>query len=158
MNVIIPLFLNYVEHVRKLPWLSFVTKVPSMTDISFSTMSSRFICTALNILFKCCMCCANSLQLCLTLCDPVDCSLPGSSVRGILQAGILEWVAIPFSKGSSQPRDRIQVSWTAVELFIVWATREAHVRAGFLKQDINISNKKENIVKCILKTFQIFSN
>ena len=44
-------------------------------------------------------------QLCPTLCDPVDCSLPDSSVRGILQARILEWVAISFSRGSSQPRD-----------------------------------------------------
>ena len=43
-------------------------------------------------------------QLCLPLCDPVDCSLPGSSVHGILQARILEWAAIPFSRGSSQPR------------------------------------------------------
>ena len=40
-------------------------------------------------------------QSCLTLCDPTDCSLPGSSVHGILQARILEWVVIPFSKGSS---------------------------------------------------------
>ena len=39
-------------------------------------------------------------QSCLTLCDPMDCSLPGSSVHGILQARILEWVAIPFSRGS----------------------------------------------------------
>jgi len=45
-------------------------------------------------------------QLCLTLCDPMDCSLPGSSVRGNLQAGTLEWLAFPFSRGSSQPRDR----------------------------------------------------
>ena len=45
-------------------------------------------------------------QLCLTLCNPLDCSSPGSPVHGILQARILEWVAIPFSKGSPQPRDR----------------------------------------------------
>ena len=45
-------------------------------------------------------------QSCLTLCDPMDCSPPGSSVHGIPQARILEWVAMPFSKGSSQPRDR----------------------------------------------------
>ena len=45
-------------------------------------------------------------QLCYTLCDPMDCSLPGSSVHGILQARILEWVAISSSRGSSQPRDR----------------------------------------------------
>ena len=40
-------------------------------------------------------------ELCLTLCEPIDCSLPGSSVHGILQASMLEWVAIPFSRGSS---------------------------------------------------------
>ena len=44
-------------------------------------------------------------QLCLTLCDPVDCSPPGSSVHGILQARILEWVAISLSRGSSRPSD-----------------------------------------------------
>ena len=45
------------------------------------------------------------LQLCLTLCDPIDSSSSGSSVHGILQARILEWVAMPSSRGSSQPRD-----------------------------------------------------
>ena len=49
-------------------------------------------------------------QLCLTLGDTMDCSLPGSSVHGIVQAKILEWVAISFSRGSSQPRYRTQVS------------------------------------------------
>ena len=44
-------------------------------------------------------------QSCLTLCNPIDCSPPGSSVRGVFQASILEWVAIPFSRGLSQPRD-----------------------------------------------------
>ena len=53
------------------------------------------------------------VQLCLTVCDSMDCSLPGSSVRGILQARILEWVAIPFSSGLFQPRDQTQVSHTA---------------------------------------------
>ena len=52
-------------------------------------------------------------QSCLTLHHPMDCSLPGSSVHGVLQAKILEWVAISFSRGSSQPRDRTQVSCTA---------------------------------------------
>ena len=56
--------------------------------------------------------CAKLLQLCLTLCNPILCSFPGSSVHGILQARILEWVAIPFSRGegSSRPRDRTCVS------------------------------------------------
>ena len=58
-------------------------------------------------------------QLYLTLCDPVDCSPPVSSVHGILQARILKWVAIPFSRGSSQPRDQTQVSRTAGGFFTV---------------------------------------
>ena len=49
-------------------------------------------------------------QSCATLCDPMDCSPPVSSVHGILQASILEWVAIPFSRGSSQARDQTWVS------------------------------------------------
>ena len=48
---------------------------------------------------------AKSLQSCLTLCNPMDSSLPDSSVHGILQARILEWVAMPSSRGSSKPRD-----------------------------------------------------
>ena len=48
-------------------------------------------------------------QLCLTVCNPMDRSLPGSSVHGIFQAIVLQWVAICFSRGSSQPRDRTQV-------------------------------------------------
>ena len=63
-------------------------------------------------------------QLCPTLCDPMDCTLPGSSDHGILHARILEWVMIPISRGSSQPRDRTQVSRIAGEFFTVWATRE----------------------------------
>ena len=54
--------------------------------------------------------CAKSLQLYLTLCDLMDCSLPGSSVHGILQVRILEWVSMPSSRGYSQPRDRTQAS------------------------------------------------
>ena len=53
---------------------------------------------------------AKSLQSCLTSCDPMNCSLPGSSVHGILQARILEWVAMPSSRGSSPPRDGTCVS------------------------------------------------
>ena len=55
----------------------------------------------------------------VALCDPMDCSPPGSSVHGILQARILEWVAIPFSRGSSQPRDRTPVSYIADRFFTV---------------------------------------
>ena len=55
--------------------------------------------------------CAKSLQLCPTLLDPMSCSLPSSSVHGILQARILEWVAMPSSRGSSRPRDQTHVSY-----------------------------------------------
>ena len=56
---------------------------------------------------------------------PVDCSLPGSSVHGVLQARILEWIAIPFSRGSFGPRDWTQVSCIVGRFFSDWATREA---------------------------------
>ena len=64
-------------------------------------------------------------QLCPTLCDAMDYSLPGSSVRGILQARILEWVATSFSRGSSQSRDQTRVSCIAGRHFNLWATTEA---------------------------------
>ena len=60
-------------------------------------------------------------QLHPTLCEPMD-----YTVHGILQARKLEWVAFPFSRGSSQPRDRTQVSGTARRFFTSWATKEAH--------------------------------
>ena len=66
-------------------------------------------------------------QLCPTVFDPIDCSPPGSCVHGILQERILEWVAIPFSRGSSQPRDWTPVSCIAGRFFTVWDTREACV-------------------------------
>ena len=59
-------------------------------------------------------------------CDPMDCNLPGSSAHGILQARILERVAIPFSRGSSWPRDHESPA-LAGKFFTIWATREAHI-------------------------------
>ena len=65
-------------------------------------------------------------QSCPVLCNSMDYSPPGSFVHGILQARILEWVAMPFSRGSSQPRDRTQVFCIAGgRFFIIWATKEA---------------------------------
>ena len=66
-------------------------------------------------------------QLCPTLCDPMDYSLPGSSVHEILQARILEWVAIPSPRKSSLPRDQTWVSCIAGRFFTIWATREAGI-------------------------------
>ena len=64
----------------------------------------------------CCVCVTHSVA---SDCDPMDCSPPGSSVHGILQARTLEWVAISFSKGSSRPRDQTQVSCIAGGCFTV---------------------------------------
>ena len=61
-----------------------------------------------------------------TLCDCMDCSPPGSSLHGILQARILEWVAFSFSRGFSQPRDQTWVSRIAARFFTIWATSEAN--------------------------------
>ena len=61
----------------------------------------------------CKYCCAKSLQSCPTLCDPMDSSPPGSSVHGILQASILEWVVMPSSRASSQSRDRTSISYVS---------------------------------------------
>ena len=63
-------------------------------------------------------------QSCQTLCRPLDCSPPSSSVHGILEARIMEWVAISFSRGSSPPRDRAQVSHIAGRRFNLYTTRE----------------------------------
>ena len=69
---------------------------------------------------------AQSLQLYPTLCDSMDCSPPGSSVHGILQARILEWIAMLSPRRSSWPRDWTHVSWTAGRFFTHWATLETH--------------------------------
>ena len=70
-------------------------------------------------------------QLCPALCDPMGCSLSGSSVHGIFQARVQEWTAISFSRGSSQPRNQIQVCCIAGRRFTVWATREARIMKWF---------------------------
>ena len=71
-------------------------------------------------------------------CDPMDRSLPGFSAHGVLQARIQEWVAVPFSRGSSQPRDQIQVSYIRGRFLTVQASRE----------------KSHNITIVILNSFQ----
>jgi len=71
-------------------------------------------------------------QLCPILSNPMDCSLPGSSVHGIFQARILEWGAISFSRRSSWPRNWTQVSGTVGRRFTIWATREVEEEEGFI--------------------------
>ena len=79
---------------------------------------------SINVIYHISILIRKSIFSCLTHCDPMDCSLQGSSVHGILQARVLEWVAISFSRGSSWPRDRTQISCIVGRRFIVWATRE----------------------------------
>ena len=79
-------------------------------------------------IYSVCVCacvCVLVGQLYLTLCDPMDCNPSSSSVQGILQTRILEWVVIPFSRGFPQPRVRTWFSTIAGRFFIVWATMEA---------------------------------
>ena len=79
-------------------------------------------------------------QPCPTLCDLIDCSLPCSFVHGIFQARVLEWVAISFSRGSSQPSDQTQLSHIAGRHFTVWATMEAKLRRHIISTRV-ISKK-----------------
>ena len=84
-------------------------------------------------------------QACLTLCDPVDCSPPGSSVHGILQARILEWVAMPSSGRSSWPSNWTMVSFIAGGFFTSWATREAHFSGYWNKIGMDIVSRRSNL-------------
>ena len=72
-------------------------------------------------------CCCLVVNSCLTLCNSMDCSQLGSSVHGIFQARILQWVAISFSRGPSWPRDWTHVSCIGWRILYHWATREAPV-------------------------------
>ena len=90
-------------------------------------------------------------QLCLTLCDSIDCSLPGSSVHGIFQAIVLEWIAISFSRGFSQPRARTWVSCIVDRGFTIWATREVSVW-------YHISSIEELLIFHFLKYILYFHN
>ena len=94
-------------------------------------------------------------QLCPTLCDPMDCSPPGSSVHEIVQARILEGAAISFPSGSSQPRDWTQVSCTAGRFFIDWATREAQ-RLRRRRKNTSISHGKSNQHNILFKIWARF--
>ena len=88
-------------------------------------------------------------QSCPTLCDPMDCNLPGSSIHGIFQARILELVAISFSRRSSSPRDQTWVSRIVDRCFIVWATREVKHRYTSPYNNIVFLLSKYSVVECL---------
>ena len=90
---------------------------PAMSGRFFTTKPLGKSCTTLKVKVL-------VTQSRLILCDPMGCSPPGSFLHGILQARKLEWVAIPFSRGSSWPRDQTHVSCFAGSFFTVWATRK----------------------------------
>ena len=85
---------------------------------------------------------AQSLQLCWTLCDPIDYSPPGSSVLGILQTRILEWVAMSSSRGSSQSRGWTCLSCIMGGFFTHWATWEELIHSIYLIYSRNSANDK----------------
>ena len=87
-------------------------------------------------------------QSCPTLCNPMDCSLPGSSLHGIFQAIVLEWIAISFSRGSSQPRDWTWVSRFVDRCFPIWAMRKI--------KRIQIKNEFFQILVWVLKKVSLF--
>ena len=91
---------------------------------------------------KVCVCLCQSLS-CVRLCNPMDCSPSDSSVLGILQARVLEWVAISFSSPSSQSRDQTQVSCIAGRFFPAWATREAISIFRYCKNSVVLGEETE---------------
>ena len=116
------LFLSFSLPYKYTHLLFFMTITTNTTKYSILLFCCSIILFLVAFLFfwKCLV-----TQWYLTFCDPMDCSLPGSSVHAILQVRILEWVAISFSRGSSWPRDQTWVSCIAGRFFIIWATREA---------------------------------
>ena len=103
---------------------------------------------------------AESLQSCPTLCDPMDCHLPDSSVRGLLQARILEWVATPSTRGSSPPRDQNRVSCTAGRFFTAEPPAKTHILLPSHILNFPLVTKKRdtqqtNIIFCINRTREL---
>ena len=82
---------------------------------------------------------------CVQLCNPMDCSPPGSSIRRILQARVLEWVAISSAGGYSRPRGWTRVSCIAVRHFTIWATREARWNEGLFRFSVVLYSIKDMV-------------
>ena len=88
---------------------------------------------------------------CVWLCDPMDHSLPGSSVQEILQARILEWVTMPSSRASSWPRDQTRICLHCRQFLYHWATEKAHLLGGEEKLPVMLIGKDD--LKICLKEF-----
>ena len=101
-------YLNWIVFEDRMPWVYCTHSAAGSFKISLDHRGCYHVILAESPKVHVC---ANSFQSCPTLCDPTDHNPPGSSVHGILQARILEGVAMPSSEGSSQPRDRTHVSY-----------------------------------------------
>ena len=115
----------------------------SFINNSYKLKKSRMINLRMDkniLVYPCSVMPAKSLQLCLTLCDPVDCNPPGSPVHGILQESILKWVDIPFSMGSFWPKNRTHISWPGRQVIYhwpiyIWSSLEIYVYISRKKID-----------------------
>ena len=136
--------LVYETEIQKIIWFSSIYFYWSKADLQYCV---NFYCTVewLSYTF-CCCCCWLVTQSCPILCSPTDCNPPGSSVHGILQARILEWVTIPFSRGSSRPRNQTQVSCITGRRFTVWASRGAYTHYLFIVFSMVVYHRISNIV------------
>ena len=103
---------------------------------------------------------AKLLQSCLTLCDPMDCSPPGSSVHGILQTRIPEWVAMPSSRESSRPKDLTRVSYVSCigrGVLYHWHLLGSG-ETQFQKEEISAKQETEGSHACLLSTLSPLSS
>ena len=110
-----------VEHLSFPPRFTEIQLVDNVCKFNINNVMIWYMCILWNDYHNKAAVLCLVAQSCLTLCDPVDCSLPGSSVHGIFQASIKDWVVISFYRGSSQPRDQTHisyVSWVADKFFI----------------------------------------
>ena len=94
---------------------------------------------------------AQLLQSCPTLCNPMDCSPPGTAIRVILQARLLEWEAIPSSRRSSRPRDRARVSY--ISCIGSWALYHSHHHLG--SSNLNLISQFEFLLQMKIPTLTL---
>ena len=124
VKMIISIYKFYFVRHRETKWPTKVIQPLSSRKAIWFQILSLFILKWLNL-----FCVHNKLlQLCLTLCDLMDCSLPGSSVHGILQARILEWIVMPSSRATSWPRNRTSISCIGAGTQpALWSNSHTHI-------------------------------
>ena len=141
----------------KADFFSFTKYFLFYSNLSAFSSSNREINT--NITNQCSYIqCVLVTQWCLTLWDPLDYSLPDSSVYEILQARILESVAIPFSRGSCQPRDGTRVSHTVDRFFTVWAITFRVTNVSFKKTKHSSFPGKVILIPSLCSTYKIYKS